>query len=166
MNSLNIRVFLGVILTAVAIFATTGSYSQSMVSTTTTGDLCKVKNPAGRNVRRDFGGLANINSSGNYNVACPITTFLDANYYHLIVSFENFHENGKTQNYKCSLTEYDLDNFRVRSHNRSLAIASGDVDGLLFEFIQMSEITNRLHLICTLPPRSFIGTIGIDSEYP
>jgi hypothetical protein len=165
MISLYIRIFLGVILTSVTLFTATGSYAQSLVSTTTTGDLCKVKNPAGRGVRRDLGGLANINSQGNYNIACPITTFLAANYYHLIVSFENFHENGASQRFKCSLTEYDLDHFRVRSHNRSVVIASGDVDRLLFENIQMSEVTNRLHLICTLPPRSFIGIVGIDSEY-
>ena len=165
MISRNIRLFVSVILTSVTFFAATASYSQDLVSTTTTGDLCKVKNPAAKQVRRDFGGLANIKSTGSYNVACPLTTFFGADYYHLVVSLENFHESGASQRFRCSLAEYDLDHFRVRSYNRSVVIASGDVDRLLFENIQMSEATNRLHLICTLPPRSFIGIIGLDSEY-
>lgn len=153
---------MSIIAVATAFMLPSLSSAQAVSSTTiTTGDVCDVKNPAARNIRRQDGGFFNVDNSSTMYVYCALPQEGHAGSYGVAYILSNY--SSSTQTYSCSLEEWGLDGAKVRGYSRKSTIAAGFYKGEDFANIRKSNPFNTLHLWCQLRPSSSISTILIDN---
>lgn len=138
-----------------------------VLSLMTSASMCDLRNIGNGKARqgmiRENGTINNILNDLNIPIYCPLTIEFDKPKYEVAIRALN--GNSSTQRFRCVVSEYDINNFKIRSVAKSLNLQGGFADTLYFPNLRMSSVTNRLDMRCEMPPRGGYGWIAMDSYY-
>jgi hypothetical protein len=129
----------------------------------TSASMCDLRNMgnilAQKGLIRQNGAIVNILSSNNIPVFCPIIiNAYDTSGYNVFIRALN--PTASSRQFKCVLSQYDVDNFTKRSIQRTLTLQAGFAGGLTFYNLGVIPLGDRLDLRCEVPPGGAYGGIS------
>ena len=131
----------------------------------TSGDYCSVRNAStnqASGLRKQNGRIENTLDDFTFTVACPIMIIFDRSEYSVGLTYSNW--GTVDQEFKCVLSEYELvGSEKVASYSQKGVLSAGETGGLEFLNIKLTNPYNRLHMWCSLPPRSSLDQLGMGS---
>lgn len=154
--SVSISIFL------VSLLTTCAAVAEEFI---TSGDYCNVRNAStveASGLRKRDGRIENILDDFTFTITCPIMIIFDRPEYNVGLTYSNL--GSIDQEFKCVLSEYELvGSAKVASYSQKGTLSGGTSGGLQFLNIKLTNPYNRLHMWCSLPPKSSLDQLGMGS---
>ena len=131
----------------------------------TSGDYCNVRNAGteeAAGIRKSDGRIENTLDDFTFTISCPIMIIFARDEYSVGLTYTN--SSSDDQEFQCVLSEFELvGNAKVASYSRTSTLAPDSSGGLEFLNIRLTNPYNRLHMWCSLPPKSSLDQLGMGS---